>query len=358
MVEPPEIHDESELNGGGAFVLSGAPIYGGRVLTPDVRFEGFTAEDWQRCLRLFKPHSAPQREPTRPAGGLFVIHDGTRIRKVLHTSKGRAPAGSPWPVELRELAEQHQADWVVAAHTGALDECMERFGARAARGQDFLTQTLLLVAIVREMLLEGAIDRWPRRLRGVPLPSDAMVRRALDVLCPDHQCVVLGTFDQGELYTALVARRRGGAFDLLAGPDGLRPQMGLLSGDWRRDYRHLARAVSDQYGPIGFGCFAEFGTFRALEVDPRPGAWGRAVALRDIVLSPMPAAVGLALGFDGARYAAQGLRSLTEQFAPLGVFPPVLNKVRKRIRAVTGDRDLRAILGFDPMAILRALLER
>jgi hypothetical protein len=259
---------------------------------------------------------------------------------------------------LAELARAHHADWVIASHTGALDECMERFGARVVRGDDFLAQALTLVAIIREMLLEGALESWPRRLHGVPIPSDAMVRKALDAVCPDHHAVVLGTFDRGELWTALVARRRGGAFDLLAGPDGLRPAMGLLSGDWRRDYRHLARAVEEQYAPLGLGCFAEVDTIRALEVDPRPGAWGRAAALRDIVLSPMPMAVGLALGVDGARYAAHGFRVLTDQLDPLGLFQPVLTKARARLRAAAGDTDITAILGFDPMAILRALLKR
>jgi hypothetical protein len=334
------------------------PVYVGPVLTPDVRFEGFTAEDWQRFLHVFQPRATPERELARPRGGVFVIHDGTRLCKVLHTSKGRAPAGGPWPVPLAELAHAHHADWVVAAHTGALDECMERFGARAKRGEDFLSQALTLVAIVREMLVEGALEGWPRRLHGVPLPSDAMVRKALDVVCPDHHAVVLGTFDGGELFTAFVARRRGGAFDLLAGPDGLRPQMGLLSGDWRRDYRHLARAVEEEYGPIGLGCFAEVETFRALEVDPRPGAWGRAVALRDIVVSPMPAAVRLAIGFDGARYAAHGLRALTDQLDPLGLLQPTLAKARERLRSAAGDKDVGRILGFDPLAILRALLRR
>ena len=40
----------------------------------------------------------------------------------------------------------------------------------------------------------------------------------------------------------------------------------------------------------------------------RAYAWGRAVAVRDIVLSPIPMAIGLALGVDGARYAFEGSR--------------------------------------------------
>jgi hypothetical protein len=328
------------------------------VLTPDVRFEGFTAEDWQRFLHLWKPRAPPEREAVRPRGGLIVVHDGEHIRKMLHTSKGRMEILGRWPAPLHEVAEQLHADWALSVHMGALDECMDRFGARARRGDDFLDQALTLVAIVREMLVEGAIEAWPRRLRGVPLPSDAMVRRALDAVCADATALVLGTFERGELFTAVVARRRGGAFDLLAGPDELRPAMGLLSGDWRRDYRHLVRAVEDRYSTLGFGIFAEVDTFRALQIDPRPGAWGRAVALRDIVLSPMPKAIGLAVGLDGARYAAYSLRALSSRVDAFGFLEPALRAARERVSAAAGEKDVSHVLGFDPMAILRALLKR
>jgi hypothetical protein len=328
------------------------------VLTPDVRFEGFTAEDWQRFLHLWKPRAPPERDNVRSRGGLVLVHDGERVRKALHTNNGRMDIPGAWPIPLADLADKHHADWALSFHLGALDECMDRFGARARRGDDFIDQALSLVAIVRELLVEGAIEAWPRRLRGVPLPSDTMVRRALDAVCPHDTALVLGTFDRGELFTAFVGRRRGGAFDLLAGPDELRPAMGLLSGDWRRDYRHLARAVEEKYSPVGFGVFGEVDTFRALQIDPRPGAWARAVALRDIVLSPMPTAIGLAVGFDGARYAAHSLKVITSRIDAFGLLEPALQAARKRIGSAAGDKDVGQTLGFDPMAILRALLER
>lgn len=155
-----------------------------------------------------------------------------------------------------------------------------------------------------------------------------------------------------------MARRRGGAFDLLAGPDELRPLMGLLSGDWRRDYRHLARAVEEKYARLGFGVFAEVDTFRALQIDSGPGAWGRAVALRDIVLSPMPTAIGLAVGFDGARYAAHSLKAFTTRIDTFGLLEPALRKARDRLGAAAGHKDVSQLLGFDPLALLRALLKR
>jgi hypothetical protein len=240
---------------------------------------------------------------------------------------------------------------------GALDEVMERLGARIRRGDDLTVQSLVMIGIVREMVGEGAIATWPQRLRGVPVPTPHVARRTLDALCADGHAIALGLFDGGGLWTAFVARRRGPAFDVVAGPDELRPSLGLLSGDWRRDYRHLAGAVEERYAPLGLGCFAELKTFRFLQTDGSPGAWSRAVAVRDVLVAPMPAAVGLALGFDGARYALRGLRVLTERIAPLAAIGPLIDSARARVAWMTG-KDVGALLGFDPMAALRALLER
>jgi hypothetical protein len=344
------------------------------VLTADVRFEGWTTEDWSRFLRLWQPRAAAHREPIRAHGGIVAVHEDGRVLKLLHTRQGRLdPSSAPpaadhveafalalragQPSALVELAKAHHASWALGMRLGALDEVMERFGARARRGDDLTVQSLALVSIVREMIGEGAIAAWPQRLRGVPVPTPQVVRRTLDVLCPDGRAITLGLFDSGDLFTAFVARRRGAAFDLFAGPDELRPALGLLSGDWRRDYHHLARAVEERYGPLGFGCFAELATFRALQTDARAGAWSRAVAVRDVVIAPMPAAVGIALGFDGARYALQGLIALTGRIGPIAAMGPVVDAARARIARLTG-KDVGALLGFDPLAALRALLER
>jgi hypothetical protein len=344
------------------------------VLTPDVRFEGWTTEDWIRFVQLWQPRATPDREPTRPRGGVVVVHEDGEVLKILHTRRGRidpaagAPSAGPGdaralalraghPVSLGQLARAHHASWALSMQIGALDEVMERLGARVRRGDDLTVQSLAMVGILREMIGEGAIATWPQRLRGVPVPTPHVARRTLDALCADGHAIALGLFDGGGLWTAFVARRRGPAFDVVAGPDELRPALGLLSGDWRRDYRHFAWAVEDRYAPLGLGCFAELKTFRFLQTDGSPGAWSRAVAVRDVLVSPMPAAVGLAIGFDGARYALRGLRVLTERIAPLATIGPLIDSARARVARVT-NKDVGALLGFDPMAALRALLER
>ncbi|HSQ62836.1 MAG TPA: hypothetical protein VLM85_06460 [Polyangiaceae bacterium] len=331
------------------------------MLAPDVRLEGFTAEDWARLLDLFKPRHARPETP-RPRGGLLLVHGGGRIRKLLHTRLGRLEPGGAWPSippegGLAKLAGEHEASWAVAAEVGALDEVMERFGARARRSDDLVVQTLTLVHVVRELMHQGQIEGWPRRLRNVPVPTEPMVRRAIDSVCGDGRAIALGVFRGGELWTALVARRRGRGFDLLAGPDELRPAMGLLSGEWRRDYRHLVQAVEDRYAPLALGCFAEASVLAQLQVDGRPGAWSRAIAVRDVVVSPMPAAVGVALGYDSARYAWTTLRAVAPSLGPLAVLEPALVSLRKRAAELT-DNDIAGVLGFSPLALLRALLQR
>ncbi|MDF2694894.1 MAG: hypothetical protein K0S65_3277 [Labilithrix sp.] len=328
------------------------------MLTPDVRFEGWTTETWTRFLHLWKPRATPDREATRPRGGVIAIHEGGRLRKLLHTRTGRLDPRGPWPVPLAELAETHHASWALAAESGALEEIMERFGARLRRTDDLTAQALLVVTIAREMMQEGAIERWPMRLHAFPQPTESMVRRALDSICPDGHAMVLGVFRHGDLWTAGVARRRGEGFDVLAGPEDVRLRMGLISGDWRRDYRHVARAVEEQYAPLAMGCFSEVDRFRELQVDARPGAWGRAAVVRDIVLSPMPVGVRLALGADGARFAFESFRAIAGQSSTLRKLEPFMAHARKRLGDAVGDRDVSSTLGFDPLAALRALLRR
>lgn len=328
------------------------------MLTADVRFEGWTTETWTRFLDLWKPRATPDREPTRPRGGVIAIHEDGKLRKLMHTRTGRLDPRGPWPVPLPDLADAHHASWALAARAGALEDVMERFGARLKRQDDITSQALLVVQIVREMIQEGAIERWPKRLQGVPPPSEPMVRRALDAVCPDGRAMVLGLFNRGDLWTAGVARRRGQGFDVLAGPEELRPRMGVLSGDWRRDYRHLARAVEEEYAPVAMGCFAEVDRFRELQVDARPGAWGRASVVRDLILSPMTIGVRLALGADGARFAFEGFRTLVGKSDSLRRLEPYMTRARKRLGSAVGDHDVSHTLGFDPLAVLRALLRR
>lgn len=330
------------------------------MLAADIRFEGFTSTDWVRVLSMFRPRraSGEPRDPERPRGGVVAVHEGGKLWKLVHTHVGRLRLDDvqrAFPMPAEELARRHHASWAMVLEAGALEAVMDRFGERARRGDDLTAQLLTIVELGLEEVDAGRIDVWPRRLRGMPMPTPALVRATLDTVCPVGRTMVLGLFEAGELWTSIALRRAETGFDLALGPDEIRSDMGLLSADWRRDYRHLARAVEDRAGPLAFGCYTEVPTLRALEVDPTPGAWARAVAVRDVILSPLPAPLAIPLGIDAGRAAVSAFRSFAERFDPLGVVAPSLDVLRDVVR---GERDVASVLGFHPLELLRRLLSR
>jgi hypothetical protein len=330
------------------------------VLSADVRFEGFTTTDWTRVLSLFRPRrlGGEERSPARPRGGVVAVHAGGTLLKLVHTEVGRLrldDAQRRFPCPAEALAHAHHASWSAVLSAGTLDSIMERFAERARRGDDLSAQTISLVQIAREEALAGRIEIWPGRLRGMPIPSPAMVRGSLDSVCPVGRTMVLGLFEGGELWTSIALRRGPGGFNLVLGPDEVRSDMGLLAGDWRRDYRHLSRAVEDRASPLALGCYAEVATLRKLEVDPTPGAWARAAALRDIILSPLPAPLAIPLGVDAGWAAWSALRTIAERLDPVGVVAPAMAALRD---VTAGDRDVKDVLGFHPLELLRKMLSR
>lgn len=329
------------------------------MLTADVRLEGFTTADWMRVLSLFRPRipTGLERDPDRPRGAVIAIHSGGKLKKLLHTEVGRLrldDAQRDWPLTAEQLVRRHAASWGASVQMGALEEIMERFGAGARRTDDLTTQVVSLLFSARDELLAGRIDVWPQRLRGVPIPSPTVVRGTIDTICPADHVMVLGIFEAGELWTSVALRRKGAGFDRVLGPDEIRADMGLLAGDWRRDYRHLARAVEHRLGPISFGCYAQVATFRKLEVDPNPGAWARAVAVRDVILSPIPPALAIPIGIDAGRAAFSALRAVAERMDPIGVVGPAIERLKRAV-SEGGEVD---VLGFQPLEIIRRILSR
>jgi hypothetical protein len=330
------------------------------VLAPEVRFEGFTQTDWERVLELFRPQrpEGRARDSERARGLVIAVHRDGKLRKLLHSRVGRLrldDLAPDWPLSAEALARRHHASFAVSLTSGALDAVMESFGARLRAHHDYTDQWLLLLGSLQEQAWESGLEVWPRRLSGIPIPTRGMIESTLDTVCPRGKTMLLGLFERDELWTSIALRRGPRGFDWVLGPDEIRPRLGLLSGDFRRDHRHLARAVAARTGPLALGCFAQRATFRALEVDPSPGAWALAVAVRDVVLAPVPPAMAVPLGLDAGRAAFSALRSVAARVDPAGVLAPALGVLRE---VAFGDRGVEDVLGFHPLELLRKLLSR
>lgn len=326
------------------------------MFTPDCQVFDFTAQDWLRLPDLFR-HATPAAAPgaVRSGGGIIAVREGSRILKVSSTIRGRLPPPTSGHTTAEALAAEHDGAFAVVLSSVALEQFGDRFARRLSRGQSFHTQVEAFVDAMRELEREGEVALWPTPFAEWPIPTERAFASALDLLCPDGKSVVVGAFEDGELYTALCLRRRGAAFDAVMGPDRVRRDMGLLSGDFSRDYRYLGAAVEARLGPLAVGCYGELATFRSLARDPAPGAWASAVAGRDIVLTPVTAGLAVPLGVDAGRAVLSLAKGLVGRLGIFGgVTPPSAFGIGARIERAYAlvEGDVRRYLGFDPWRVL------
>lgn len=332
------------------------------MFAPDLYFVGFTAQEWHGLVDAIRPVDTAQVGSGALAGGVVLVTEGRRPIKLVHTLRGRLdPTDQAWPVAFPEIAKRYGSRWVVELQFGALQSLFDRFGDELTADDDYLKQVLSLLTLFRQFEVEGRIRVWPQSLLQWPVPSHRTASRALDAICPIGQSVLVGVFRRGQLHTALAARRGPLGFDRIVGPSVLRREMGLVSGDWTRDYRYLLRATEECVGSVGVGCFAELATLQGLAGSRRPGAWAEAIAMREVILSPVAPALAIPLGIDVGLAALEGVRALAERAKSLDWLTRQrpLGGLLERIQgAKSPAANLKSILGFDPLGLLYKLVEK
>jgi hypothetical protein len=357
------------------------------MIAKDIRIEGFDARTWTNLVSLFAPnvayrtHKAPRASDapeihagvltertrtgedqpvTEPRGTLFlVVTPRGRVLSARHSVRGRVKGltyeghGS-----LESLAREHGARRVLVLREGAVEEVTERATARLERHDDYGAQLLTVMRTIRDAMDTGAIHVWPRPFAGVPIPTAPLISRAMDGVLPDDHAMVLGVFSRGTLWTFAALRRSAGEIDRVIGPDVVLRWTGPLGGDFRRDHRVIADAVTTNLAPVHLGIFAEVEDLTALLRSNEPGAWARAIVSRDIIVHPTPPYVAVALAADGVRAAAKRTESWlagTGALEALSQLAPIASYVRGRVGEVAS---VTSLLGFDPLKLLAAWLER
>lgn len=343
------------------------------MLAPHLNLVGFSACEWNRLLEAFRPADAGgarvEGTTSTGSGGVVIVTEGKQPIKLLSTWQGRLNVRDQvWPVALPELAARHGARWAMHLQFGALQLLFDRFADGIGPDDDYLTQVLSLMSLVRQFEAEGRLRVWPQSLSQWPIPSQKTALRALDALCPAGQSLLLGVFRRGELYTAIALRRGERGFDRIVGPHPLRTAMGLVSGDWTRDYRYLLGAAEQCVGPVCVGCFAELHTLQALAGSRRRGTWTEAIAMREVILSPVVPALAIPLSIDVGMAAIETVRTLAERartidwLAPAGPLGALFGKMPlgalvDKVQSATVP-SLKSMLGFDPLALMYKLVEK
>jgi len=323
------------------------------VITEDFRFEGFDATAFKRVLQLFGGNtSSPERMP-----GLLVIVLDAERKPCAAMITGRGPvdvSAFEGPDQLAELCVRLNVAGAVLLEDGALTELVENAAEAMRFDEDYVQHWLSMVKATRALEDDGRILWWPRRSH-LPIPTPAMLTRALDLILPPRRSLVLALWEGESLWTGCAIERSDKDLCRMVGPDFLLDWAGPLAGDFRRDHRTLSRAVSAAMAPVHLGLFAQREAFQTLLRSAEPGAWAQAVALREIIISPAAPYVHVALGADALRAAGKrtaaafGGVDLTSYVAPIAAL------ARQRIGRVSS---LTNILGFNPLSALASRLRR
>jgi hypothetical protein len=321
------------------------------VISEDFAFFGFDEASWSRLLSLFLGDA-----PEGSQGVLIVVVDAAGAPvAAFHTAKGSIDPASLDPTQLGRLCANHGAAACVVMRERAMASIGLYLSEPLDRGQDFVTRVMRFVRVVRELGNGNWIRVWPNPLPDVLLSAAPMAKPASEWLVPDGHCVVLGVFDQdGSLWTGAVLHREAGELDVLAGPLALTRWAGPLGGEWRRDHRVLVRAVARELGPVHLGLFTEARTAQRLLRDRKAGDWAMAFVTRDLLIHPLPAFAGAALGLDVLGGAAQQLLLALDQMDS----EEIVSVAQGFWRGLTDGRGLEGLLGFSPKQVIAEALER
>jgi hypothetical protein len=331
------------------------------MLTEDFRFHGFDTPAWLNLLALFsRSEQAPPKVRSEasaapdPRGTLVVVTgDDGKPCAAFSTSRGPLQLdGEASIADPQALCERYGGRRALVLRDGCIEELTERAAERIVFDADYAAQWLALIGVARELEDEGWLRFWPARSR-LPLPTPGMLRRALDLLLPDGHVLVLALWEGPELWTAFAIRRRGGEIDCMVGPEQLLRWTGPLGGDYRRDQRAIRRAVTDALGPVHLGLFAQRQWIELLLRDPTPGAWARAIALREVIISPTPSYIHVAMSADAARAFGRRARDWLGGLDVLGYLTPAAHFARGHIQRIGSVTDT---LGFNPLQALAARL--
>ena len=218
---------------------------------------------------------------------------------------------------------------------------------------DFAARVMRFVRVIRELGNGNLLRVWPNPLLDLFLPVAPAAAPAADVLLPEDHAVVLGVFDEGELWTGAVLRRRGKRFDTLAGPSAMIEWTGPLGGDWRRDQRLIVRAVDRELGVVHAGVFMELPTARSIFIERQAGGWALAYAMRNLLVYPLPAFARAALGVNAVLGTVQYAFQAIEEMDP----DEVARIAVGFWHGLTDGRGLEGLLGFSPREMLTEVVQ-
>jgi len=318
------------------------------VISDEFAFFGFDDVSWDRLVSLLLGER--DAAAAKPRGVLVVVVDaGGAPVASFHTAEGSIdPASLPPLDDLPAFCDATAAGACIVMRERAMRGLAEYLAEPLDTEQDFVARVMRFARVLRELGNGNLLRVWPNPLPDLFFPPASTAKPVGEVLLPDDHSAILGVFDGGELWTGAVLRRRGGRFDVLAGPEAISQWTGPLGGDWRRDHRVLVQAVERELGPVHVGLFMEIPTAQAILADRQPGGWALSYASRNLIIYPLPGFAAAALGLNGlvgvAQYAFQALEEMDPD--------EVAHILEGFWRGLTDGKGFAGLLGFSPTEVI------
>jgi hypothetical protein len=292
----------------------------------------------------------------RPRGVLVLVIDANRIPVAcFHTEQGSIDPGTLPSVDtLEALCGDTNAGACIVMRQRAIADIEAYLAEPLDPGQDFVARVMRFAHVLRELGNGNWVSVWPNPLPDVLLSAAPAAKPVLDFLLPDGHNVVLGVFEDGELWTGAVLRRTAGTVDVLAGPTAISDWAGPLGGDWRRDHRVLTAAIERELGPIHVGLFMDRATAQRLLRGRRAGDWSGAYLTRELMVHPLPVFAAAGLGIDvlggAAQFALQALEQMEAE--------ELVGIAQGFWRGLTDGKGLQGLLGFSPIQAISEAVNR
>ena len=305
------------------------------MISEDFAFFGFDRPSWDRLVSLVTMNRDGE-------GVLLVVVNRFGITVAcFHTARGMVdPKGLPAAGDLQGLCEATGSKGCIVMRERVMDEVADYLVEPLDTEEDYDARVLRFARVVRELGNGNWLRVWPNPFPNLLLAAAPAAKSAFDLLLPDGQTVVLGIFEEGELFAGAALRRTGGELDALVGPVALADWMGPLGGAWERDHRVLAHAVERELGPVHLGLYMERSTAERVFDPGRPGEWARAYAARELIASPLATVLAAGFGLDVVRGAASTALQAIE-----GIDPDEMATIAKGFwRGLTDGRGLEGLL--------------
>lgn len=327
-----------------------------------IRFDGFDAKSWHRLVTIFapgfasRPPNAHAERERAPGGLLLVLFRGSTVIAAVHSHRGRCEL-TEWrgASSMQKIAEQMDAQFVVAVEDGALELLLDRWGARVDLDEPSREGWLLLIDAVREIVDERRLFFWPDLVPGgLPRPTRTVVDAAADLVLPaGRSAYALLYRDDWTLDAAIAIARPVGAPFTVVGTERIVSATGALKGEARRDTQLVRSWLDRELASVHVGLHAKTSTIEALLRSEQAGAWSRAFNEGQLVIDPAPPWVVAGLGADVARSAIVAAR---------GVLGTLMDRVAPALESATRVASARAtlsgLLGLDVGSVVGSVLRR